>query len=106
MSARSAEELDQRDIATAKEWLAEAHTICFLGFGYHKLTLGRLGLDVRLPNATIWGTTMGLSGPELSRIKRQFGNREDDSLRLDETRNLDARSYLREVHVLMTDRDR
>jgi len=98
------EELDPRDIATAQTWLREAQVICFLGFGFHRLTLSRLGVDQKLPLATIFGTTKGLSGPELRRIKNDFGNRVDNSLRLDEGGDRDAFQYLKDVHVLFTDR--
>src|SRR5439155_14730249 len=97
------QEIDQNDLRTAREWLQSAHTVCFLGFGYHHLTLDRLGISSKLTCARIWGTTMGLSGPELARIEKRFGNKGDVSLRLDQTRKRDARAYLREEHVLQAD---
>jgi len=97
------QELDIDEVRRAVEWLDEAETICFLGFGYHPLTLGRLNLSEPLPRATIWGTTLGLSAPELTRLRRHFGNK-DNSLRLDEARDKNALAYLRNVHVLTTER--
>lgn len=99
------EELDRDTVAQAKDWLDDwAKVICFLGFGFHPLTLGRLGLENKLSDTVIYGSTLGLSQPELYRIKRSFGNRENNLLKLDDERDKDALAYLRNVHVLQTER--
>ena len=95
------EEIDQEALGKAQRWLSEAERICFLGFGYHELTMGRLGMSSPLENATIWGTTLGLSQAERTRVVRLFGvNGEPTRLRLEDTGTLDAFRYLRETAVL------
>jgi hypothetical protein len=63
------EEISQEDRERAHEWLTAAHTICFLGFGFHRINIGRLRMNEPHRNATVWGTALGLSGPELTRAR-------------------------------------
>jgi len=95
------EEIDPSLLDQAHRWLSAAHMICFLGFGYHPLNLERLRM--REPHdATICGTTFGLSGPEIVRIKNGLGNREN--LQLDPTGQNDVLKFLRYSTALQTDR--
>src|SRR5262249_10209399 len=36
------EEIDRDELKRARDWLHDTETVCFLGFGYHQLTLKRL----------------------------------------------------------------
>jgi hypothetical protein len=95
------EEIDSGLLDQAHKWLSAAQMICFLGFGYHPLNLERLRM--REPHdATICGTTLGLSGPEIVRIKNSLGNREN--LQLDPTGQNDVLKFLRHSTALQTDR--
>lgn len=50
-------------VAQAREWLAQARVLCFLGFGFHRFTLTALGIKSLLQQPTrprICGTTLGL----------------------------------------------
>lgn len=90
------EEIPQSVPDTAHQWLLEAQTICFLGFGYHTINIGRLRMNEPHPRATVWGTALGFSGPELATVGRRFVA--TGGLRLDADR--DALSFLRSHAVL------
>ena len=95
------EEIDQRVLETAHEWIVSAQRIAFIGFGYHRINIQRLNMHVPHPSAVIWGTTLGFSGIESETIERRFGNRGQTRLRLNCP--FDALTFLREVDVLVTD---
>jgi hypothetical protein len=95
------EELSRTDhLQTAHAWLSQAHTICFLGFGFHPVNVARLRMNEPHPDATIWGTAYGMSTPELGRARGQFSLNSTNQLMLDQTK--DAYRYLRENGVLPT----
>ncbi len=50
------EEIDPALSAQAREWLLEANTIGFVGFGFHPINCDRLRLNEPLPNSTVWAT--------------------------------------------------
>jgi len=62
---------DSNVLTTIHEWLRQAHTICFLGFGFHPTNTGRLNL-MHPYTAAIFGTALGLSRPEIMRAQRRF----------------------------------
>jgi len=66
------EEIDQGVLVEAREWLNRAETICFLGFSFHHTNTKRLRLHDGHPNASICGTALGLSGPEVARAEGRF----------------------------------
>lgn len=52
--------------------LSEAEVLCFLGFGYHPDNLRRLGLDQLNRAAGVFGSALGLTAHERSRVKGLF----------------------------------
>jgi hypothetical protein len=89
----------------AHRWLSEAHTICFLGFGFHPTNIKRLRMNQGYNNATVWGTALGLSEPELGRATALMpapdGQTMQQYLRL--FRDKDAFDLLRDTPVIQTD---
>jgi hypothetical protein len=94
------EEIEQDVLDKAHAWLTWAHTICFIGFGYHPTNIGRLRMNERHPNAVIWGSTKGFTGVVRERIKASLHR--DDDRRLEHDKS--ALDFLREAAVLQTDR--
>lgn len=69
------EEIAGDTVAQAREWVREAHRVCFIGFGYHNTSLKRLGVSelfslARRPEFI--GTCVGLEGGELAPVMRTF----------------------------------
>jgi hypothetical protein len=92
------EEIPEERLRQARAWLGAAHTICFLGFGFHPFNLARLGMkDHPYRDATIWGTTVGLTEIEENRVRERF--MDGRAIRL---AALDSRRFLRERAVLQT----
>jgi len=92
------EDIDREVLSKAHAWLMAAHTIVFLGFGYHPINVTRLRLNEPHPNATVYGTALGLSEPEVVRAKRTF---HDPRIAL--SRDVDAYHLIRQFSVIPDD---
>ena len=58
------------DFLLARKRIKEAHTVCFLGFGYDQVNLSRLGLSQATENRVVYtGTIYGLEELELTRAR-------------------------------------
>ncbi|MCA9306850.1 MAG: hypothetical protein KDA16_09975 [Phycisphaerales bacterium] len=71
---------DDTQLALAREKLFNARRVVFLGFGYDRINLKRLGIyegsaewSTRLPNFNVFGTAFGLRGQKLKDLLRPFG---------------------------------
>lgn len=95
------EEVSKELTATALDWLKAAHTICFLGFGYHRTNMERLRMrtDPR-PNTRVFGTAWGLSGPEVMRVRQLIS-----SPQIELFNQHTAYGLLKHTNVLQTDLD-
>jgi len=56
------------DLKEAQKLLTDAECVCFLGFSYHPLNMGRLALKDLSYNRSVFGTARGLVGKELDRV--------------------------------------
>jgi hypothetical protein len=88
------EEIKQEVLDQTHEWLSSAHTICFVGFGYHPINIARLRMSEPHRSAAIWGTALGLSHPEADRARSRFC---DSQINL---QNLDAYGFIRECNAI------
>ena len=94
------DEIDQQDLDQAHSWLTEAHTICFLGFGYNRINVARLRMNEPHPNAVIWGTTCGLEPIPFQKARSRFAD--SNNLHLEKTRRLTCRQYFLQEFDLPT----
>lgn len=88
--------------ARARDWLAQAKLVVFVGFGFHSENMARLGFVLDEPNKlqSVYATACGLPLMTLNRAKRyfwnsQFGSPSERALefllnRLDLASNLEA----------------
>lgn len=93
------EDVQQPVVNQARAWLAAAKTICFLGFGFNKTNLNRLGVLEINSGTRIVGTALGLSEPEVKRVERRFG-RQRPHIQLHDMSSYDL---LRQTDVLQVD---
>lgn len=94
------DEIDINDLNRAHSWLTSAHTICFLGFGFHRINLvDRLGMNEPHDHANICGTALGFTAMELEEIRRVFT--QSTHVNLDRDRHI--LQYLRDVRPLPTE---
>lgn len=62
------------EFSKAHMLLGEADVICFLGFGYHRENLRRLGVNAPTLSREIWGSAYGIGDGERPAIEREFGH--------------------------------
>jgi hypothetical protein len=79
----------------AKELMAVAESIYFLGFGYHRTNLQRLDVRSIRHHIDIHGTTSGFSDAEIEDIRARFSS----AVRLDKHKR-DSVAFLRELPPL------
>jgi hypothetical protein len=80
------EEIPADRSQTCREWIDEAHTIVFLGFGYHRTNVRRLTLDEpRTRKRNVLGTAYGLTEPEAQRAWNLFGAKVRPQLKVGKT---------------------
>jgi hypothetical protein len=59
----------------ARQILASADRVVFLGFGYHERNVARLKIPIHSPNLQLFGSTYGMKGGELETAMGLLGNR-------------------------------
>ncbi len=80
------EEVPPERIEVCRSWIDEAHSVVFLGFGYHRTNVQRLTLDEHRPRKkNVIGTAYGLTAPEAERAWKLFGNKVRPELRVGKT---------------------
>jgi hypothetical protein len=64
---------DSAELDTARDYLARAQVICFLGFGYHETNIARLKLDGIGPDPKlVYGSRQGIFDGETEAIARRI----------------------------------
>ncbi len=97
---------DSAEFRTARDWIASARTVCFLGFGYDPKNLERLQLDKCFRGRRIFGSAKGFTPNELKRLRQRFtGNIAKTRVKLSKKIEFglpdqDALNFLRNSDVL------
>ncbi len=94
------EEVAIEDLNRAHDWLLEAHTLCFLGFGFHRLTMSRLRMNEPYPNSRKFATALGYTDAEIQRLLTMF----TDSTPKPTMSQSNSLSLLRSYEVIASDR--
>src|SRR5262249_25641312 len=68
------EEIDTDIVDLARRWIQDAARVCFLGCGYHRFTLSRLGVPDILVGKMVHGTTYQMPAGPRSVLKDRFGS--------------------------------
>ena len=92
------EEIPTETTLAIRRVLSDARRVCFLGFGYHKDNLRKLGVPASIATATVQGTIFDIAAGELSGIKREFG-----TVALRDVGNSDILQFLRRSDALYDD---
>jgi hypothetical protein len=67
---------DTKELKAARTLIRQAQNVCFLGFGYHDVTLDRLQLNAASTRSQkIFGSATYLGGARRNRIVNRFNNR-------------------------------
>ena len=66
---------DAEEFRRAKELVSSASSILFLGFGYDKRTLRRLGVLEGSESSRVYGTAVGLQPDQMAEIREMFKER-------------------------------
>jgi hypothetical protein len=66
---------DAEEFKRAKELVSSASSILFLGFGYDKRTLRRLGVLEGSESSRVYGTAVGLQSDQMAEIREMFRER-------------------------------
>jgi hypothetical protein len=83
---------DSPGFMEAEQLLGRAQNIVFIGFGYNRVTTGKLLKHVKLDKAQIFGTAFNLPEDTVSELKQRLG----DSLHLAE-RKTNAVNFLKSI---------
>jgi len=78
-------------LESARALISGAHRVCFLGFGYHRTNLERLGIPATCNNADLYGSAVAITPREADHISALFNNRLKPDWRF-----FDCLSFLRE----------
>ena len=66
---------DAKEFKAARKFVSSASTILFLGFGYDKRTLHRLGVLEASESARVYGTAVNLLSDQMAEIREMFKQR-------------------------------
>lgn len=95
------DEIDLKVIETARVYLKDADVVGFLGFGFHRMNLDRLGTEQLRGDHVVRATTLGFTPEEESaRVRPRFLNSSIDLY------NVDCMRFLRESPLLHSDQQR
>jgi len=82
------------EFQNARECLSKAERIYFLGFGYNKVNIERLGIDkITKKTAEIKGTCVGLGNQEIKKVRQNIK-------KIKELLDSDILAFLKNVAVL------
>jgi len=87
-----------REFNYARQLIDESEFVCFLGFGYLRENVKRLGFPRKLP-VPPWGSAFDVREGEQGPVKTLFGAGADTEIRLGDAR-LDVLAFLRQYPIL------